>query len=260
MSLCIDRPAQGILRIRIDRPEKRNAVDAQVRAALLEALTTARNDPDCAALVLGGVGGMFSAGGDLPSMVGMSEAQARARMQEGHQLCRLLAGMPVPVVSAAEGFCAGAAVGLALLGDHIVAGRDTRFLFPFLSLGLVPDWGLLRTLPARIGIGAARRILFGGRPLSGEEALRIGVADEYVDEGDVMAIAVDRAVRLARLSPQAFARMKRRLLHPCGALEEDLRREEEDQTCLLLSADFHEGYSAFVEKRAPRFLRDADAA
>jgi 2-(1,2-epoxy-1,2-dihydrophenyl)acetyl-CoA isomerase len=258
MTVCIDRPAPGIVRLRIDRPEKRNAVDAQVRAALIEAVTAVQADPECGGLVLGGVGGIFSAGGDLPSMVGLSEPQARARMQEGHRLCRLLSETAIPVVSAAEGFCVGAAVGLALLGDYIVAGRATRFLFPYLSLGLVPDWGLLQTLPARIGVGAARRVLLAGSLLTGEEAVRVGVADEYVDESDVMAAAIESAVRLANLSPLAFARTKRRLLQPPRSLEDDLKREEADQTALLLSADFREGYAAFTEKRVPRFRASGD--
>lgn len=251
--LKIDRPAPRVLRVRINRPAKRNAVDYDTRQALIEAMTAAQTDAECGALVLGGVDRVFSAGGDLPSMVGISEEAARARMAHGATLCRLVANSPFPVVSAAEGFCAGAAVGLALLGDSIIAGTDTRILFPFLKIGLVPDWALLRSLPLRVGTATARRLFTSGKPVSGEEAFRIGLADEYVGDDDVMAAAVERAAALSRLSPQAYARMKQRLLAPALSLDEALAREETDQAEMLTGPDFREGYAAFTEKREPDF-------
>lgn len=256
--LKIDRPAPRVLRVLINRPAKRNAVDYDTRQSLIDAVSAAQRDAECGALVLGGVDRVFSAGGDLPSMVGISEVAARARMAQGHQLCRLVAHAPFPVVSAAEGFCAGAAVGLALLGDAIIVGRDTRILFPFLKIGLVPDWALLRSLPMRVGVAAARRLFTCGQPVTGEEAFHIGLADEDVGEGDVMCAAIERATQLSRLSPRAYARMKQRLLVPAATLDEALQREESDQAEMLTGADFREGYAAFTEKREPQFgPRDA---
>ena len=251
--LKIDRPAPRVLRVLINRPAKRNAVDYDTRQALIEAMTAAQIDIECGALVLGGVDHVFSAGGDLPSMVGISEEAARARMAHGAKLCRLVANSPFPIVSAAEGFCAGAAVGLALLGDSIIVGKDTRILFPFLKIGLVPDWALLRSLPLRVGTATARRLFTSGKPVTGEEALRIGLADEDVGESDVMAAAVERAAALSRLSPNAYARMKQRLLSPALTLDEALACEEVDQAEMLTGPDFREGYAAFTEKREPQF-------
>lgn len=251
--VLVDRPAPNVLRVRINRPGKRNAVNAETRLALIAALRAAHADAECGALLLGGVGGVFSAGGDLPSMVGISEEAARARMASGGVLCRLVASAPFPVVAAAEGFCAGAAVGLAMLGDAIVAGRGTRILFPFLKIGLVPDWGLLYSLPKRVGTATARRLFTSGNPVAGEEACRIGLVDEYVDAGDVMAAAVLRAQALSALSPIALARMKQRLLAPAATLDEALALEERDQAEMLTGPDFREGYAAFTEKREPQF-------
>ncbi|MFP5304206.1 MAG: enoyl-CoA hydratase/isomerase family protein [Gammaproteobacteria bacterium] len=254
MSVLVDRPSGTVLRLRINRPDKRNAIDHAVREALTEALLAAREDRQTRAVVIGGVGSTFSAGGDIASMAELSEAQARERMQHIHRLCRVVVDTPMPVVSAAEGFCAGAGVGLALLGDVIVAGAHSKFLFPFFKLGLVPDWGLLRTLPARVGVAAARRMLLHGRVIPGDEAARIGLADEYVGEADVMAAAVERAEMLAGLPQQAFARTKQRLSQPSAGFDEELAREENDQAALLCGADFREGYAAFVEKRNPNFV------
>ena len=251
--VLLDMPAPSVARLRINRPAKRNAIDHDVRQRFIESIERLHADPSVRALVLGGVEGVFSAGGDVPSMVGLSQAQARDRMDHIHVLCRLLSGSRLPVVSAVEGIAAGAAVGMALLGDRIVAGPGTRILFPFLRLGLAPDWGQLLTLPRRVGIGAARRILTGGRAVMGEEALQIGLADELVADAEVMATAIARAGELARLPAEAFARMKQRLSQPSGTLDEELVREAGDQAVCLLGPDFKEGYAAFMEKREPEF-------
>lgn len=252
--VLLDRPAPRVARLLINRPEKRNAIDYAVRQALIEQLTSLLADGSTRAVVLGGVGGLFSAGGDLPSMLGLTEEQARDRMRHAHVLCRLVAEADVPVVSAMEGVTAGAAVGLALLGDRIVIGRNARILFPFLQLGLVPDWGQLLTLPRRVGLPVARRLLCDGHPVSGDEALRIGLADHLVDDDETMNAAVQTACALAALPADTFARMKQRLHRPSVTLAEELVRELDDQAACLLSLDFREGYDSFRSKRRPDFI------
>lgn len=252
--VLVDRPAPHVARLLINRPDKRNAIDFDVREQLTQRLTELLGDRTTRALVIGGVGGVFSAGGDVPSMRGLTEAQARERMQHIHVLCRLVAGARFPVVSAMEGIAAGAVVGLALLGDVIVGGPGTRVMFPFLRLGLVPDWGQMLTLPRRVGIGAARRVLTGGKTVDGEEAHRLGLLDALVPDEQVMDTAVLKASELARLPREAFSRMKLRLNEASGSLAEELAREERDQAVCLLGDEFKEGYAAFSEKRAPNFL------
>lgn len=253
--VLFDRPAPHVARLRINRPEKRNAIDHAVRQGFIDHLGTLLSDSEVRALVLGGVGGVFSAGGDIPSMVGLSEAQARERMQHIHVLCRMVANAPIPVVSAMEGVTAGAAVGLALLGDRIVIGHKARVLFPFLKLGLAPDWGQLLTLPRRVGLPAARRLLSDGLGVGGDEAVSLGLADAACEDAEVMHRAVDLASTLARLPMEAFGRMKQRLNHPSSTLVEELAREESDQAVCLLGDDFLEGYDAFINKRSADFIR-----
>ncbi len=253
MAVLADRPVAQVLRLRINRPDKRNAIDHAVREALTEALLSARDDVQTRAIVIGGVDGIFSAGGDIASMRDLTQAQALERMQHIHRLCGVLLDTPKPVVAAAEGFCAGAGVGLALLGDMVIAGEQTKFLFPFFRLGVVPDWGLLRTLPARVGTAAARRMLMHGRVIPGAEAARHGLVDEFVGDNDVMTAAVERAAGLAALPQSAFASMKARLNRPSADFAEELRREADDQARLLTADDFREGLAAFSEKRAPNF-------
>jgi len=252
--LLIDRPAAGVLRVLINRSEKRNAIDFDVRQQLIDTFEWLATDATVRSVVIGGVGGHLSAGGDLPSMIGLAAADARARMRHIAALCRLVHGCSVAVITAMQGFSAGACVGLALLGDHIVVGESTKILFPFMKLGLVPDWGLLHTLPPRVGLPAARRLLVSGDTLSGVNAARISLADEVVADDEVMVTALRRATEYAALPRDAFARLKRRLSFPSVSLDEDLEREESDQATLLLGADFLEGYAAFMEKRPADFV------
>src|SRR3989344_2711867 len=208
--VLVDQPVPHVARLLINRPDKRNAIDFDVREQLTQRFIELLNDRTTRALVIGGVGGVFYAGGDV--------------------------------------------VGLALLGDVIVGGPGTRVMFPFLRLGLVPDWGQLLTLPRRVGIGPARRSLTSGKTVDGEEAQRIGLLDALVPDDQVMDTAVLRASELARLPQVAFSRMKLRLNEVSGSLAEELAREENDQAVCLLGDEFKEGYAAFSEKRAPNFM------
>jgi 2-(1,2-epoxy-1,2-dihydrophenyl)acetyl-CoA isomerase len=253
-TISLDCPAPHVARLLINRPDKRNAIDYDVRQALIEALTALRSDADVRAVVFGGVGGVFSAGGDLPSMQGLSESQIRERMQHIHALCRLVASARIPIVSAIEGFGAGAAIGLAMLGDHIVVGEGAKILFPFLKLGLTPDWGQLLTLPQRVGLPMARRILTEGTVVTGPEALRIGLADTQVPDAVVMDTAISKASEMAQLPLEAFARMKDRLNKVSASLADELAREESDQAVCLLTDDFVEGFDAFKTKRVANFI------
>lgn len=251
--VLLDRPAPGVSRLLINRPAKRNAIDYAVRQALIDALASLRQDVSARALVLGGAQGVFSAGGDLPSMTGLDTDQAAARLRHIHTLCRGLAASGLSIVSAIEGFAAGAAVGMALLGDHIVVGRGARILFPFLKLGLTPDWGQLLTLPRRVGKATAWRLVTSSDPIIGEEAYRIGLADQLVDDSEVMNAAVAEAGRLAQLPIDALRRTRDRLASPSASLAEELAREERDQVACLTGREFEEGYRAFMDKRTPDF-------
>ena len=253
--LRVDRVSPVVARVLINRPAKRNAIDFDVRQQLIETFERLLQDAQVRAVIIGGVGGNFSAGGDLPSMANLSDSDARQRMRHIGRLCRLIQGAAIPIVTAMEGVSAGACIGLALLGDWIVAGANTKVLLPFMKLGLIPDWGLLHTLPLRIGMPAARRLFAADGPVAVNDALRMGLFDELVADSEVMPAAIREAQRLAALPRDAFARMKSRLSVRSSTLEDDLQREEDDQAHLLLSADFREGYAAFMEKRSPDFIR-----
>lgn len=251
--LSIDRPAPSVCRILINRPDKLNALNFEIREQMLSALPVVLNDHGNRALIFGGVGGNLSAGGDIPSMQGLSEVEARERMRHIHKLCRIVAGAGIPVLTVAEGVAAGGALGLALLGDYILADSKTRFMIPFLKLGLVPDWGMMHSLPQRVGIAKARQLIFEAKSLSGEAALSIGLADQLFAEGEAMSGAISLATSLSQLPKAAVAAVKKRLQVE-RSFEVDLACEEDDQAAGLTGREFAEGYSAFMEKRAANFM------
>ena len=250
----VDHPAPHVVRVLVNRPEKRNALDTEIRESLLAAVTALLAIPANRALVLGGASGNFSSGGDVSTMGGLSEHDARKRMAMVGKVARLIEGAPIPVVAAAEGFVVGAGAGLALLCDYIVADDSTKIMFPFLKLGLSPDWGVMYTLPRRVGVPTARRLLLSGKTVTGREARAIDLVDECVEDS-AMGAAVAKAAELARLPIPAYAAMKKRLGDASPTLAEEMQREEDHQSVLLTGAELREGLSAFKEKRAPDFTK-----
>lgn len=252
MTVRIDEPEPRVRRIRLDRPEARNAINEAVRTALYDAVTDAVADDAVRALLIAGAGGVFSGGGDLPSLVGLDEAAARERLRDGHRIVAAFWNCPKPVLAAVERFAVGAAAGLTLLADEIVIGRSAFLSFPFLRLGLIPDWGLGATLRIRAGAVAAARLLREGEPVGAEQAVSLGLADRVVDDDQVMADTLAAALRAAALPPAAFARLKRAMRGDAATVLA-LEAEANAQAECIASAEFQEGYAAFREKRPPNF-------
>ncbi|MFC5750903.1 enoyl-CoA hydratase/isomerase family protein [Actinomadura rugatobispora] len=245
---------QGTIRVlTLDRPEARNAIDLPTRERLLTELTAAAADAAVRAIVLTGAGGVFSAGGDLRDTEGVDAEGARARLLPLHRAVRLIATCPTPVVAAVEGAAAGAGVSLAAVCDHVVAAEDARFVAAFGRVGLIPDGGLLWTLPQRVGLGRAKEMLVFGRTVPASRAYEIGLADSLASPGKALDAALERAAEAAALAPLSIAATKRVLSRADHSLKRMLEAEREEQAALFGSADFAEGRAAFAERRRPRF-------
>lgn len=113
---------------------------------------------------------------------------------------------------------------------------------------------MMRSLPQRVGVGRARRIIFESETIAGEEAVRIGLADILVDDMAVMHTALATAERLVRLPREALGLVKERFRNPPGSFSDDPAKEERDQVTLLFGEDFREGFAAFSEKRSADFI------
>lgn len=254
-AVVVARPHPHVAQVAINRPEAKNAIDETTRLRLIEAIAEALADDTVRALLLCGTDGIFCAGGDLASMRGMSEEQARARMQSGHKLVRLLWNADIPVVVAMEKFAIGAGAGLALVADYIIAGETARMNFPFLNLGLVPDWGSTQSLVRKAGWGTARRLVLDRASLKGEQLLELNLVEQLVKDDKVMELAINKARELSLLPRLALRQFKETMRQSPQPMESALQAEESHQTHCFLSDEFEEGLTALQERRSPDFLK-----
>ena len=198
----------------LSRPEKANALDAEITDALLGAVLALRDDPDVHAMVLTGQGSAFSAGGDFATIRAMREdRQMRDAVLGAHQeLFWAMTRLPFPTVAAVNGAAVGAGVTVALLCDLVVMAEDTFLSDPRVSLGLLDGAGGLVLWPLLTSLSAAKEHLLLGDRVSGAEAHRLGLANRAVPASDVLAEAMELAERLGALPPQAV-RQARQLLN-----------------------------------------------
>jgi 2-(1,2-epoxy-1,2-dihydrophenyl)acetyl-CoA isomerase len=252
-AVVASRPSERIALVVINRPERRNAIDADVRHGLLEAIAAALADAAVRVVVLAGEGGTFCAGGDLTSLAGLDAKAARARLQSGHRIVRMLAAADKPVVAAVDGFAMGAGAGLALCADTIVLGESATIGFPFLKVGLVPDFGVVYALTRRIGVAKARNAVLYARNYRSAEAVDLGLADVAVPDREVRDRAMTLAAELAAMPPFALGLAKRQLAQFPADLDAALELEALGQPLCLSTAEFAEGFTAFKEKRRPSF-------
>lgn len=250
-STLVRREADGETTVlTLDYQARRNALSPELKRQLAAALEAAEGDAQCRAVVLTGAGGQFCAGGDLDSMNVESLADGRARMAANHALLRLFARSTKPLVAAVEGWCAGGGIGLMLCCDTIVAAEGARFVASFPKVGLIPDFGLLHTLPLRVGEGAARQMMLYAEAVDAARAERIGLVDLVVANGTALDAALARARAFRALAPLSTALTRQYLFR---GLDAALDWEREVQAGLFMSADHAEGKAAFFEKRAARF-------
>jgi 2-(1,2-epoxy-1,2-dihydrophenyl)acetyl-CoA isomerase len=247
--ILIERPRPEILRIVMNRPERRHAVTPELRTQILEAMQAGEADPAIRAIILTGSGGHFSGGGDIERISGLTAADIPAYMEGLRRFIVALGNCSKPLVAAVQGVAAGGGAGFALACDFIVMGRDATFVFPFFRIGLIPDAGILHHLPRRIGLAAARQVLFIDQRVDGNGAERLGLADFVTDHNRVQDEAVELASKLARHPPQAFALTKSILNGEGQSLADILSAEAQAQQLCLQSPEFKAGVAAFRSKQ-----------
>lgn len=249
--------AEGIGRLTIDRPDKLNALDKATGAELFDAVERLRDDSTVRAIVLTGAGRAFSAGGDVREMSRadeMPEGFFEELLQTLNRTVLALCEMPKPVIAAVNGIAAGLGFNLALAADIRIAARNAEFTQAFLKIGLIPDGGGTYLLPRIVGWARATELILSARTVSSEEALRLGIVHEVVDDDEFPESVETWARRLADGPTAAIGRVKQLLAHSLTAdLKSQLRYEREMQIASGTTADFREGVTAFAERRPPRF-------
>jgi 2-(1,2-epoxy-1,2-dihydrophenyl)acetyl-CoA isomerase len=240
--------------ITLNRPEKRNAIDIELRIALAEAIESADSDPAIRAIIVTGAGRVFCAGGDISTMERMPAERALDRIRLVQSVIRAIWATPKPVLAAVEGSAYGAGTALAVACDRVVAAHDATFATTFTNVGLAGDTGISISLPARVGVARARQMLMLPAPISAPEALEMGLIDSVVEPGQALGSARRDARRLAAGPQRAYGVIKALLANP-GIIDpiELLEREAVCQSELFDTDDFAEGIAAFRQKRQPVF-------
>ena len=240
--------------ITLNRPERLNALTAEMAAALMEALEVAEADPECRALLLTGAGRGFCAGQDLSAIGDARGAEIDALLEQYHPLIRKLRALPMPIVCAVNGVAAGAGANLALACDIVLAARSASFVQAFTRIGLVPDCGGTWFLPRLVGAARARALAILAEPLLAETAAEWGLIWQAVADEELMPKAETLAGRLAKQATAALALTKRALdASESNTLDAQLGLERDLQAKVAESADFAEGLRAFLDKRPPVF-------
>lgn len=239
-----------IATVELCREGRRNAFTGTMREMLASALEHLVEDDCTRAIILTGAAGHFSGGGDLSELARASQTDVQALLRNAHRCVRAIKRSRKPVVAAAEGYAVGGAAGLALACDALVMAESASLLFPFVKLGLVPDWGSLYLLRAKVGTGVASRVLLGGEKLNAARALQLGVADAIVGDGNALMEAKRLVQQWLRLPPEAWSITKAMLAKPYGSLSEALDDECERQLERVASIEFRAALNAALA-RAP---------
>lgn len=248
---CTLEIADGVAVITLSDAKKRNALSNDVLEGLERSFVAALGDTAVRAIVLTGANGVFCAGGDISGFD--SGEPLRRRMPRLQRICGRIAHAEKPTVAAVEGGAFGGGLSLALLADQIIAADDARFCASFAKIGLMPDLGLLATLPARVGVGRAKEICMLADDIPAEDALRDGLVDELTAPGEALARAKAVAAEFAAMAPLALGYTKATMMRWPMTLQQELAWEAQGQGLLFASADLQEGRAAFFEKRKPAF-------
>ena len=239
--------------VTVDRQEAMNALDVATLIELRDRLRELADDETARVVVVTGAGEKaFVAGADIKYMSGLGVDEARAWGALGHEAGRLLETMPKPTVAAVNGFALGGGCELALACDIRYASSNAKLGQPEVNLGIIPGWGGTQRLARVCGLGVAKELIFTGRVVDAEEALRIGLVNAVHDP--VLDKAREVAGLLATKSPVALKLMKELANRALGG-DHAANLDAEGDTFgeLFSSEDAKEGLAAFVEKREPVF-------
>lgn len=238
----------------INRPDKLNALSQEVLSDLQSAIDTVRENEEVRVAIITGTGKAFVAGADIAAMTKMTKEEGLAFGGLGHGVFDSIEQLGVPVIAAVNGFALGGGCELALACDFIYASTKAKFGQPEVNLGIIPGFGGTQRLPRRVGGAFARELIYTGKMIGAEEALRIGLVNAVFEPEELLAAAQKTAADIATKGPLAVANAKRLIR---DGLEQPLPEanalERQAFGALFDTDDQIEGMTAFLEKRAARF-------
>lgn len=250
--ILVDRPASGVVRITLNRPDARNALRTQTLSEIAAELVGCAAADDVGAVVLTGGPTFFAAGADLREMASLGPMDVL--MHERHRHWRTIATFPKPLVAAVNGYALGAGCELALCADIIVAGSDAKFGQPEVNLGMIPGAGGTQRLARVAGKALTMQMVLTGVPIDAQAALAAGIVVEVAGPERTLPRAVEIATIIASKPALAVHLAKEAVLRAFEApLSEALAADRQAFALLAASHDRNEGIAAFLEKRPPHF-------
>jgi 2-(1,2-epoxy-1,2-dihydrophenyl)acetyl-CoA isomerase len=253
----LDLDADGVGRLRLNRPEASNGMDVPFLRALYDAVMAAHGEPRLRVLLLSGEGPNFCAGGDVKTFAsqGAGLPDYLREATSWLQVCvQGLLSLQRPVITSVHGYAAGGGFGLVCASDLVVAGESAKFLAGATRVGMAPDAGVSVTLPLLVGLRKAMEIILTNPVLTAAEALEIGLITRVVPDGELAAQSLVLARSLAGGATAALGAAKRLVWSGLGArVEAQLPEEARTVAELSGTADALEGLAAVIERRAPRF-------
>jgi len=252
MSVVVEHE-NGVAVVTIDRQEALNALDVETLTEFRARLSDLADDPLVRCIVVTGAGSRaFVAGADIKYMSQVDADEAEAFVALGHEVGRLLETMPKPTIAAVNGFALGGGCEIALACDIRYASSKAKLGQPEVGYGLIPGWGGTQRLARTTTLGFAKELIFTGRLVDADEALRRGLVDDVADP--VLDKALETARLIATKSPAALREAKElcnRALQ--GEHDANLAAEAKRLCRVLISDDAREGTAAFVDRREPQF-------
>lgn len=246
----------GIRILTLNRPDRMNSWNADMRQELRTAVDDAGTHPDLRVLIITGAGGKaFSAGEDVGGMGDLTSLGTkgfRAHARRIHDVFDGLEALEVPVIAAVEGVAAGGGFELALSSDFRVAGESARFVMPEAKVGLIPGSGGCSRLVQHVGLARAKELVILGATMRAPRAQELGLVTEVVPDGEALDGARAMAHRIIKLAPLAVG-MAKLVLNTCANVDTETGRRLErlGQSVLKATDDHAEGARAFLEKRPP---------
>lgn len=239
----------GVQTIRINRPDKKNALTFAMYQAMADALRQGEADADVRVHLLAGAGDCFTAGNDLGDFLAAGDVAS----SPAADFLRVLSGASKPVVAAVHGVAVGIGVTMLLHCDLVYAAEDASLHLPFINLALVPEGGSSLLLPRLAGYQRAAELLMLGEPFSAAQAQAMGLVNALCPAAELSALAQARAQALAAKPAAALAATKALLRLADDSVSNRLNVEFVAFGRALRSAELHEAVAAFKEKRAPNF-------
>jgi len=253
-SVVLMEKSDRVATITINRPDKLNALNAEVRLTIAMALEQLRQDDDVRVAVLTGAGEKaFIAGADIGEFKGKSGVEGYRYIQTG-DVYSAVERFPKPLIAMVNGFCLGGGCEVAMACDIRIASDTAKFGQPETNLGLIPGGGGTQRLPRLVGQGKAMKLIYTGDIIGAEEAERIGLVDEVVPKDELKQRTMMLAEKIAEKSPASLQAVKETIRAAWQMpLDAGLRFEKEWFGLLFSTEDMHEGVAAFLEKRKAEF-------